>query len=217
MMASPRSTIDEASYSETAAERRTGGQDYRGLFYRIIAPGPDLAVLEIGAPFVSNWFSNVVTGDLRSLQRALPVGPRFALVILHSTLGGCTSIAEAFAAAHSVLEPGGIVALAGVNRIRGSVARNSDTTVPRASASGYRRAAMQAGFTQVDLYVVQPDIDEPAYAVSMAPASARAFFRHELMARKTSGRNRLPIARAVLAELNLAPYLQPFLVVVGTK
>jgi predicted methyltransferase len=138
-------------------------------------------------------------------------------VILHSTLGGCASIAEAFAAAHSVLEPGGIVALAGVNRIRGLVARNSDATVPRASPWGYRRAARQAGFAQVELYVVQPDIENPAYAISMAPASARAFFHHELMARKTSGRNRLPIVRAVLAQLNLAPYLQPFLVVVGTK
>jgi len=216
-MASLRSNVDESSGSETAAARLTGGQDHRGLFYRIIAPGPDLAVLEIGAPFVRNWFSNVVTGNLHSLQRAPSVGPGFSLVILHSTLGGCTSIAKAFAAAHSVLEPGGIAALAGVNRIRRPVARNSDATVPRASAWGYRRAAVQAGFAQVDLYVVQPDIDEPAYAISVAPASARAFFRHELMARRTSGKNRLPLARAVLAELNLSPYLQPFLVVVGTK
>lgn len=216
-MASPRSVIDETSRSETVAARGTGGQDHGGLFYRIIAPGPDEAVLEIGAPFVRNWFSNVVTGDLRSLRRAQPLGPRFALVILHSTLGGCTSIVEAFTAAHSVLEPGGIVAVAGLNRLRRPVARNSDATVPRASAWGYRRAAMQAGFAQVDLYVVQPDIDRPAYAISMAPVSARAFFRHEFMARKTSGRDRLPIARALLAKLNLAPYLQPFLVAVGTK
>lgn len=212
-----RSTIDYASWQETATAHRIGGQDHRGLFYRIVAPGSDLAVLEIGAPFVRNWFSNVVTGDLRSLQRALSVGPRFALVILHSTLGGCASIAEALAAAHSVLDPGGIVALAGVNRLRAPVARKSDTTVPRASAWGYRRAAMHAGFAQVDLYVVQPDIDEPVYAVSTAPASARAFFRHEVMARKASGTDRFPLARAVLAELGLAPYLQPFLVVVGTK
>ncbi len=216
-MASARSIIDEAPCPKTAAECRIGGQDHRGLFYRILAPRPDVAVLEIGAPFVRNWFSNVVTGNLGSLQPALPVEQRFALVILHSTLGGCTSIAEAFAAAHNVLDPGGIVALAGVNRFRGLVARKSDATVPRASAWGYRRAAMQAGFARVELYVVQPDIDDPAHAVAMAPASARAFFRHELMARRASGRNRLPIARAVLAELNLAPYLQPFLVVVGTK
>jgi hypothetical protein len=69
----------------------------------------------------------------------------------------------------------------------------------------------------VDLYIAQPDLDESIQVISTAPASSRAFFRHELAARSTSGRNRLPLARTLLAQLNLAPQLQPFYFVVGRK
>ena len=195
----------------------TDEPDHRGLFYRVVAPDPDLPVLEIGAPFVRNWFTRVETGDLRALRQRLPVGPRFAVVILHSTLGGCTSIGEALVAAHAMLEPDGIVALAGLNRVRAAIARNMDPTAPRATTWGYRRAAMQAGFEQTDLYVVQPDLDDPAYVISTATASSRPFFCHEAAARKASGRGRFPFVRTALAELNLAPYLQPFFVLVGKK
>ena len=145
-------------------------------------------------------------------HRALPAGSRFALVILHRTLGGCASIAEALAAAYSVLEPGGIVALAGVNRIRGSVSaaiRMLQCHGPPHGVSG--EPPCSAGFAQVDLYVVQPDFNEPDYAVSVAPSSARAFFRHELW----PGRRRAGIAchlhERCSPDSNLAPYLQPFL------
>ncbi|MEP6997746.1 MAG: hypothetical protein ABI900_08860 [Betaproteobacteria bacterium] len=212
-----KATSASSASSGTANARLTDEPDHRGLFYRIVAAGPDLPVLAIGAPFVRNWFSHVETGDLRALWRRLPTAPRFAMVILHSTLGGCVSIAEALLAAHAVLEPGGIVALAGVNRLRAAMTRNMDTTAPCATPWGFRRAATQAGFEQVDLYVAQPDLDEPAYVISTAPASSRAFFRHEVVARKASGRDRFPVARTVLAELNLAPYLQPFFVMVGKK
>jgi hypothetical protein len=203
--------------SEAASARQTDEPDHRGLLYRVVAPSSDQPILEIGAPFVRNWFSQVETGDLRALRQRLPTGPRFAMVILHSTLGGCASITEALLAAHDVLEPGGIVALAGVNQLRAALARNVDMSTPRATAWGYRRAAIRAGFQQLDLYIVQPDLDEPAYAISTARASSRAFFLHEAIARKVSGRARLSVARMALAKLNLTAYLQPYFVMVGNK
>ena len=189
--------------------------DRRGWFYRVVAPGPDVAVLEIGAPFVSNWFSNVASCDSGGLCRQPSPAPRFAMVILHLTLGGCASIAEALRASHGLLERDGIVALAGVNRLR--VRHDADSPVPRATLRGYRSAARRAGFPRVDLYFAQPDLDESIHVVSIAPASSRAFFRHELAARDVSGRNRLPLARRLLAELNLAAHLQPYYFLIARK
>jgi hypothetical protein len=215
--AAMRSGYRDAESPETAAAHAADEPDRRGWFYRVVAPGSDLAVLEIGAPFVRTWFSDVVSYDSGALCRQPSPGPRFAMVILHLTLGGCASIAEALRAAHGLLEPGGIVALAGVNRIRVPATRDANAPVPRATPWGYRSAARHAGFSQVDLYVAQPDFDESIHVVSTAPASSRAFFRHELAARSASGRNRLPLARRLLAELNLAPHLQPFYFVVARK
>jgi len=205
------------SGAESLGTAAVDEQDRRGWFYRVVAPGPDLAVLEIGAPFVRTWFSNVASFGSGALCRQPSQGPRFAMVILHMTLGGCASIAEALRAAHGLLESGGIVALAGVNRIRVPATRDADAPVPRATPWGYRSAARHAGFSRVDLYVAQPDFDQSVHVVSTAPASSRAFFRHELAARSASGRNRLPLARRLLAELNLAPHLQPFYFVVARK
>src|SRR4029079_7080713 len=112
-----------------------------------------LAVLEIGAPFVRNWFSNVASFDSGMLCRQ--PAPRFAMVILHLTLGGCASIAEALRASHRLLEPDGVVALAGVNRLRAPAAHAADSRVPRATLWGYRSAARRAGFQRVDLYFAQ--------------------------------------------------------------
>jgi len=202
---------------ETVAARSLREVDRRGWFYRVVAPGPDLAVLEIGAPFVRNWFSNVASFDSGMLCRQPSPAPRFAMVILHLTLGGCASIAEALRASHRLLEPDGVVALAGVNRLRAPAAHAADSRVPRATLWGYRSAARRAGFQRVDLYFAQPDVDESIHVVSIAPASSRAFFRHELAARDVSGRNRLPLARRLLAELNLAPQLQPYYLVIARK
>lgn len=189
--------------------------DRRGWFYRVVARGPDVPVLEVGAPFISNWFSNVTRCDSGGLCRQPSPAPRFAMVILHLTLGGCASIAEALRAAHGLLERDGIVALAGVNRLR--VPHGARSRVPRATLWGYRSAARRAGFPRVDLYFAQPDLDKSIHVVSIAPASSRAFFRHELAARDVSGRNRLPLARRLLAELNLAAHLQPYYVLIAHK
>lgn len=204
-----------AASREIAAARSRREPDRRGWFYRVVAPGPDLAVLEIGAPFVRNWFSNVASTDPGALCRQTSPAPRFAMVILHLTLGGCASIVAALRASHALLEPDGIVALAGVNRLR--VPHDADSPVPRATLWGYRSAARRAGFPRVDLYFAQPDFDESIHVVSIASVSSRAFFRHELAARDVSGRNRLPLARRLLAELNLAPQLQPYYFVIARK
>src|SRR6185295_20091228 len=96
------------SGAESLGTAAVDEQDRRGWFYRVVAPGPDLAVLEIGAPFVRNWFSNVASCDSGTLCRQPAPAPRFAMVILHLTLGGCVSIAEALRASHRLLEPDGV-------------------------------------------------------------------------------------------------------------
>lgn len=210
-----RAGYSGATSRDNAAARPVREPDRRGWFYRVVAPGPDLAVLEIGAPFARNWFSNVASCDSDALCRQSSPAPRFAMVILHLTLGGCATIAEALRASHDLLDRDGIVALAGVNRLR--VPHDADSSVPRATLWGYRSAARRAGFARVDLYFAQPDFDESIHVVSIAAASSRAFFRHELAARDVSGRNRLPLARRLLAELNLAPQLQPYYFVIARK
>ena len=212
-----RAGYSDSASRATAAARSVREPDRRGWFYRVVAPDPDLPVLEIGAPFVRNWFSNVASCDSGTLCRQPSPASRFAMVILHLTLGGCASIAEALRASHGLLERDGIVALAGLNRLRVPAAHDADSPVPRATLWGYRSAARRAGFPRVDLYFAQPDFDESIHVVSIASASSRAFFRHELAAREVSGRNRLPLARRLLAELNLAPQLQPYYFVIARK
>ena len=135
-----RSGYSGAESSETAAAPSVDEPDRRGWFYRVVAPGPDLAVLEIGAPFVRTWFSNVASYGSGALCRQPSPGPRFAMVILHLTLGGCASIAEALRAAHELLEPAGIVALAGINRIRVPATRDAGAPDIRRRPQGYDRS-----------------------------------------------------------------------------
>jgi len=209
--------VGDAPSCECARARAADKADHRGWFYRVVAPDSELAVLEMGAPFVRNWFANVVSGDPGMPQWRLPSSTRFAMVILHSTLGGCASITEALFAAHGALQPGGIVALAGVNRLRVPIARSADATTPTATAWAYSRAAKVAGFAEVSLYAVQPSLDDPVDVVSFAPASSRPFFQHEALARKSSGRDRFASARTLLASAGLTPYLHPFFVVIARK
>src|SRR5437762_6280305 len=89
----------------------------RGWFYRTVAPDPDTPVLAVGAPFVRRWFPDVTEGTLSPLSpKHQSVG--FGLVIVHETLGGCSSLAGAFRAACAALMPNGVVTLAGHNRLR---------------------------------------------------------------------------------------------------
>jgi hypothetical protein len=208
---------DSIRSASGADPRALADTDHRGWFYRAVAPAPEARILEVGAPFVRKWFDDVTTGDLRPPVDSLAHGPSFAMVILHSTLGGCGSIAEALRSASGMLEPGGIVALAGVNRMRLPAPETAAAGPPSATAWGYRRAARSAGFADVALYAVRPNLDHAVDVVSLATASARAFFRHEALARKASGRDRYGAARSVLATLGLAPYLQPFFIMTARK
>ena len=215
-MTGPFTIVDTPS-GERADARQADKPDHRGWFYRVVAPNSEGEVFEMGAPFVRNWFAHVVSGELGTPQWWLPSSPRFAMVILHSTLGGCASVREALLAAHGMLQPGGIAALAGVNRLRSSIARGADATTPTATAWGYCQAAKAAGFAEVSLYAVQPGLDDPVDVVSFAPASLRAFFLRDALARKSSGRDRFAPARTLLARAGLTPYLHPFFVVIARK
>ncbi len=204
--------------SSRAEQLNTSNSDSRGWFYRAIAPSPDAEVLAVGADFADRWFSRIETSDLAGYCDQPNASPRFAMVIVHCTLGGCQTIEAVFRAAHGVLKPNGIVVLSGENWLRASRdGARAQSTVPRATLWGYRRAARKAGLSNVDTFIVQPDLDDPAYVVSTAASSARAFFRFEVDARKAWARTRFPLFRAAIAELNLAPFFQAHFIIVARK
>ena len=216
-MTSPSRTVAEDPADESIGARTRDESDRRGLFYRIIAADADVPVLEFGAPFARQWFSDVVSGDARGLASLVTQPARFAMVILHRTLGGCASVAEAFRAATLVLEPGGTLAVAAVNRIGVGIRPRMNEAAPRATPRGFGRAALRAGFAHVEIFVVRPDLEEPDYAVSTARRSARAFFGHEALSRQASGSDRWLLARAALARLDLAVLLEPYLMIVAKR
>jgi len=210
-------TVTEDPANESIGAPTRGESGRRGLFYRIIAANADVPVLEFGAPFVRQWFSDVVSGDAHGLASLVTQPAAFAMVILHGTLGGCASVPDAFRAAATFLEPGGTLAFAGANRIGVGIGRRANAAATRATLPGYRDAARRAGFAHVEIFVLRPDLEEPEYAVSTAWPSARAFFRHEALSRQASGQDRWPLARTLLARLNLAVHLQPYLMIVAKR
>ena len=204
--------VGDAPSCECARARPADKPDHRGWFYRVVAPDSEVAVFEMGAPFVRSWFANVVSGDPGMPQWRLPSAPRFAMVILHSTLGGCASItARLFSMCNGAPAAG---------RGAGRVNR-----LGRARRRRHRRRKLRWGLFSsrevrglgVSLYAVQPSLDDPVDVVSFAPASSRAFFQHEALARKSSGRDRFASARTLLARAGLTPYLHPFFVVIARK
>jgi len=210
-------TVAEGPVDDSIGARTRTESGRRGLFYRIIAANADVPVLEFGAPFVRQWFSDVVSGDAHGLASLVTQPAAFAMVILHQTLGGCASVAEALRAAALVLEPGGTLAFAAANRIGVGIRPGMNEAAPRATPSGFRRAALRAGFTNVEIFVIRPDLEVPDYAVSTARRSARAFFDHEALSRQASGRDRWLLARAAVARLDLAVLLEPYLMIVAKR
>jgi hypothetical protein len=214
---SPSLTDAEHPAAESISSHTRDQSDRRGLFYRIIAADAGAPVLEFGAPFVRQWFTDVVSGDARGLASLVTQPAGFAMVILHRTLGGCASVADALQAAALVLEPGGTLALAAVNRIGVGIRPRTNEAAPRATSSGFRRAALRAGFAHVEVFVVRPDLEDPDYAVCTSRRSAHAFFDHEALSRKASGRDRWPLVRGALARLGLAVLLEPYLLLVAKR
>ncbi len=192
--------------------------DYRGWFYRVVAPHSDIAVMQAGVPVADRWFTNVLSGNTDALIQPPRASPSFEMVILHGTLGGRSSVGQALCAAHGLLRPGGIVALAGYNRLHVALRNPAvGTHVPRATLWGYRLAARNAGFSKVTVYVARPDFDAPTFVVSTDGASALAFHRFELEARAVSGAVRFRWFRSAIVELRLAPYIQACFIVVARK
>ena len=83
--------------------------DYRGWFYRVVAPHSAIAVMQSTAAVTDRWFTNAIRGDVNFLLRSPPATPSLDMVILHGALGGCSSVKEALRAAHRLLRQDGIV------------------------------------------------------------------------------------------------------------
>jgi hypothetical protein len=204
--------------SEVEQPLATVPDDYRGWFYRVIAPHSNIAVMQNGVAVADRWFSNVVSGDTDALTRPPPASPSLDMVILHGTLGGRPSVGQALRAAHGLLHRGGIVALAGYNRLHVALRNPTlESHFPRATLWGYRIAARSAGFSEVSVYAARPDFDAPTFVVSTDRASARAFHRLELEARAVSGGVRFRRLRSAFVELHLASHFQACFIVVARK
>lgn len=192
--------------------------DYRGWFYRVVAPHSAIAVMQSTAAVTDRWFTNAIRGDVNFLLRSPPATPNLDMVILHGALGGCSSVKEALRAAHRLLRQDGIVALAGYNRVHLALRHATrESHAPRATLWGYRAAARNAGFGKVEVYAAQPDFDAPTAVVSTDRASALAFYRFQLEARAASGNIRFRRFRSAIVESNLAPHFQACFIVVGQK
>jgi hypothetical protein len=192
--------------------------DYQGWFYRVVAPNSAIAVVQSTVAVADRWFTHATSGDADFLLQSPPAVPSLDMVILHGGLGGCTSVGAALRAANRLLRQGGIVALAGYNRVHLAL-RNATAAghAPRATLWGYRVAARNAGFSNVSVYAAQPDFDAPNAVVSTDRASARAFYRFELETRAASGRVRFRRFRSAFIASNLAPHFQACFIVVAQK
>ena len=174
--------------------------------------------MQTGVVVAERWFTNVVSGDPGALVRSPPASPILDMVILHGTLGGRSSIGQALRAAHGLLRRGGIVALAGYNRLYPALWNPAlEGHVPRATLWGYRFAARSAGFSNVSIYSAKPDFDAPTVVVSTDWASALAFHRLELERRAVSREVRFRRLRSAIVELHLAPHFQACFIVVARK
>jgi hypothetical protein len=192
--------------------------DYRGWFYRVVAPHSAIAVIHSASAVSDRWFTNAVQGDSDFLLGAPPTTPNLDMVILHGALGGCSSIAKALRGAYRLLRQHGIVALAGYNLVHLTLKNAApERHLPRATLWGYRRAARNAGFSKVSIYAAQPHFDAPTAVVSTDRASALAFHRFELQARAASGKVRFRWLRSAIVESHLAPHLEACFIVVAQK
>jgi SAM-dependent methyltransferase len=193
-------------------------RDRRGWFYRALAPDPICTVLEVGEAFASSWFSDVVRCKYLATIAADTKSMRFDMVLLHHSFGGCATLKDAIECAHGLLRQGGVLIVAGKNRIGTAYRRASPIgRAPRATGWGFRAAMSGAGFKGVVLYTIYPNVIAPVHIVCCDRLSAREFFRgvFRLQARPLWSPKRLAIA--ALIELNLMPYLQPDFVIFGKK
>ncbi len=223
------------SYSHpTAVDRKPSGRvhdathdadapavvrDLRGWFYCLIAPSPNCTVLQVGEGFAENWLPNVVQSNLGGAAIAGLAPGQFDFVVIHYTLGGLSTLRAAISSASGLLRRGGLLAIAGENRLRlsGATDAGKDTARPRATGWGFRAMMVNSGFSKVILFNAHPPGSAPAYVVDASSLSSREFFRISLRGRQLAFWSPTRIALKVLVELDLMPFLQPGLLVVGEK
>ena len=194
-------------------------RDPRGWLYRLFAPDPQCAVLQVGDGFAENWLPNVMGLDLRKQTIASFSAASFDLVVMHYSLGGLQTLDAAVASASRVLRRGGVLAIAGENRLR----RATESSIvegqsrPRSSAWGYRRAMVENGFGDVRLFVVSPPGNAPVYVVDVHRQSAQGFFRTASRDRHLSPWSPVRLFVKAIIKFNLMPYFESSLLTVGRK
>jgi len=184
----------------------------RGWLYRALAPDPAKRVFAFAAPFASRWFPDVVQDAPRTEVREA-----CGLVIFHATLGEFDSLNAALRWAYVALEPGGVLALTGRNRVRAPWFTRRAERGPRSTLHGYRRAAERAGFKEVDVFGARPDDDDYTVVFSTAPACAHAFYAFEVERQTAAGIGRWLGLRRRIAASWLSPWMESAYVVVGRK
>jgi len=193
-------------------------RDRRGWFYRALAPDASATVLQVGEGFAGNWFSSVMQCENLAAFAADTTSIPFDMVLLHDTLGQCTTLKGAIRSARSVLREGGVLVMAAKNRLNIPDPRPAAVEgVPRATGWGLRSLMARAGFQAIVLYTVYPNIITPVHIVDCERLSAREFFRAVFQVQEGLSWSPKRLAIAALIELNLMPYLQPDFIIVGKK
>jgi hypothetical protein len=75
----------------------------------------------------------------------------------------------------------------------------------------------RAGFADVVLYTVYPDVIAPVHVIQVDRLSAREFFHNVFRGRNPARWSLRRLVVGALTEVNLMPYLQRDFIVVGTK
>ena len=218
----PRSANEERSTSAQRypatpdVEGAAVARDPSGWVYRLFAPSPECAVLEVGAGSAGNWLPNVVKGDLREHAAAGSSADRFDFVVMHYSLGGLGSLDSALASAARILRQGGVIAIAGENRLRPTTS-GAARTHPRATVWGYRSALAKSGFSNVRWFVPHPVGDAPVYVIDAHRSSAQEFFRTALRDRHLPAWSPMQLVVKAIIKLNLMPYFESGFLLVGDK
>src|SRR5437899_10962832 len=105
--------------------------DYRGWFYRVVAPHSAIAVMQSTAAVTDRWFTNAIRGDVNFLLGSPLPTPSLDMVIPHATLVGASSARKALPAPTGPPAKEGSVRLPGYNRVpRASRHPPGDTHAP---------------------------------------------------------------------------------------
>ena len=194
-------------------------RDPRGWLYRLIAPSPECAVLQVGDGFAENWLADVTKADLLATTLASLSRTWFDMIAMHYSLGGLATLDAAIGSASRLIRRGGVLAIAGQNRLRPAAAKAFDANgrYPRATAWGYRSAMAKAGFCRVRVFIAHPPGSAPVYLVDAHRLSAQEFFRTALRDRHLPRWSPMQLIVKGVVKLNLMPHFESGFLVVGEK